>query len=119
MYADWVASARDQNLWDGNLRQQIYLGDEAFVERMQAKVDPKRKSSREIPSLQRSSPRTLAQWLESSPTREDALLQAHEQSGISMTCLALEMNLSPSWVSRLIQRAQQRLSDAEGAIRKT
>src|SRR5690349_13339442 len=33
-YARLVASVADANLWDSALRQQIYLGDEGFVERM-------------------------------------------------------------------------------------
>jgi putative transposase len=37
-----VAAAGDVRLWDEALRQQIYLGDEAFVERMQKLADPQR-----------------------------------------------------------------------------
>jgi REP element-mobilizing transposase RayT len=36
LYAELVATARDAPLWAGALRQQVYLGDQAFVERMQA-----------------------------------------------------------------------------------
>jgi len=37
-YVALVAAGRDVRLWDEALHQQIYLGDEAFVERMQAFV---------------------------------------------------------------------------------
>lgn len=35
-YADLVAAGKDVALWPDHLRQQMYLGDEAFVVRMQA-----------------------------------------------------------------------------------
>lgn len=38
-YAGLVAAAREVCLWDEALRQQIYLGDEASVERMQKMAD--------------------------------------------------------------------------------
>lgn len=119
MYVDLVESAHERSLWEENLRQQIYLGDEAFIERMQALAEPKRRASREIPSLQLSSPKTLTQWLNCSPTREEALLCAHEQSGISMADLARELGLSLSRVSRLVGRARLRINSQRGAIDKT
>jgi len=33
-YAELVEAARDLRLWDTGLRQQIYLGDEAFVQQI-------------------------------------------------------------------------------------
>ena len=34
LYAKWVASGREVRLWEESLRQRIYLGDEAFIERV-------------------------------------------------------------------------------------
>jgi ribosome-binding protein aMBF1 (putative translation factor) len=89
-------------LWDVALKQQIYLGDEAFVERMQARVEPKRTATKEVPRAQRQRPRTLEQWMKQSGSREEALYNAYAQSGISMTKLAATLGLSVSRVSRLI-----------------
>lgn len=55
-YARLVAAAGDVRLWDAALRQQIYLGDAAFVARMQALAEPRR------PAARRAT-RSLAQWL--------------------------------------------------------
>ena len=107
-YADLVAAAPDTRLWDKVLRQQIYLGDEAFVERMQALAEPQRTSSREVPTAQRRSPATLADWLDTCASRDEALLHAHVQSGISMTELARSLGLSVSRVSRLIAAVERR-----------
>jgi len=109
LYAEWVASAPDQRLWDDALRQQIYLGDDAFVEQMQALSEARRKRSIEVPSRQRSSPKTLTQWLAVSPTRDEALRRGHVESGLTMSDMARELNISVSRVSKLIRRAMARL----------
>jgi putative transposase len=106
-YADFVAAAPATTLWGQALRQQIFLGDEAFVERMQALADPQRAKAREIPQAQRQSSRTLDQWLAACDSREEALYQAYRESGIRMSAMARALGLSVSRVSRLITRAEQ------------
>ena len=96
-YAKLVASVPDVSLWDGALRQQIYLGDAGFVERMQALAEPRNSTDRDIPRAQRRKSRTLAQWLASCENREEALYSA----------IARELGLSVSRVSRLIARAER------------
>ncbi|TMQ76714.1 hypothetical protein ACCUM_4001 [Candidatus Accumulibacter phosphatis] len=108
-YVALVAAGRDVRLWDEALRQQIYFGDEAFVERMQALSVPQQEVSRDVPRPQRSQLLTLSQWLGSSESRAQELLCAHTQSGISMTAIAREMGLSVSYVSRLMGRAEAAL----------
>jgi REP-associated tyrosine transposase len=109
-YAEWVAAGRDVSLWNRALRQQIYLGDERFVERMQAlsaSLGPaSARFAREVPMAQRRRPLTLSQWLAAGPTREQALWLAHVQGGLTMTAMAQELGLSVSRVSRLIARAE-------------
>ena len=105
-YTALVAAGRDVRLWDDALRQQVYRGDEAFVERMQALAAPRQVAARDVPRVQRSKPLTLAQWLGASENRDDAFLLAHTNSGISMTAIADEMGLSVSYVSRLIERSE-------------
>ena len=109
-YAEWVSAGRDVPLWDRALRQQIYLGDERFVERMQALAAPpgpaSARSAREVPMAQRRRVMTLQQWLAEGPTREQALWRAHVQGGFTMSAMAQELGLSVSRVSRLIARAE-------------
>lgn len=105
-YARLVASVPDATLWDSALRQQIYLGDEGFVERMQALAEPRNSTDHDIPKVQRRKSHTLAQWLASCENREEALYRAHTAGAISMTAIARELGLSVSRVSRLIARAE-------------
>jgi len=108
LYADLVATARDAPLWRTALRQQVYLGDEAFVERVQARAVAERLDTPEVPRLQRARPqtRTLQEWLASCSTREEALYRAHRESGFTMTAMARELGLSVARVSQLVKRAE-------------
>lgn len=106
-YAQLVASVPDASLWDSALRQQIYLGDEAFVERMQALAEPRNSTDIDIPKIQRRKSRTLAQWLQSCENREQAFYNAHTHGAMTMSAIARELGLSTSRVSRLIARAEE------------
>ncbi|MBL8493119.1 MAG: hypothetical protein JNM37_02600 [Rhodocyclaceae bacterium] len=107
-----MAKAPQVSIWESALRQQIYLGDEPFVARMQALAEPRRAAARETPRAQRSRTATLQQWLAVCSTRDEALYRAHTESGLSMTALAGELGLSVSRVSRLIARVEQGLGEA-------
>ena len=106
-YVELVAAGRDVRLWDDALRQQIYLGDESFVERMQALAGDGPVGSPEVPRAQRRRTLTLQQCLDSDGPRERALRRAHVEGGMTMTALARELGLSVSRVSRLIARAEK------------
>lgn len=105
-YAEFVAQGKGIRLWEDALRQQIYLGDEQFVARMQTLNTKQFKSQREIPKAQRAKPMTLAQWLKRCDSRQEAMMRAYVESGISMTDIANTMGLSVSHVSRLIRKAE-------------
>jgi putative transposase len=119
-YARLVAEASPVRLWDEALRQQIYLGDEAFVERMQHQaglgvIGKPPASARNIPTAQRRPPRSLSQWLSPSevqgPSRSQALYNAHTQGGYTMSAIAAQLGLSVSRVSRLIARHERALKE--------
>ena len=101
-YRELVAAGRGVRLWDDALRQQIYIGDEAFVDRMHALARPQRVSSKEVPRAQRALPLTVAQWLSRCGTRDEAIARAHLESHLSMTFIGAELGLSVSRVSRII-----------------
>jgi REP element-mobilizing transposase RayT len=101
-YARWVTAGLVVRLWDDALRQQVFLGDDAFVQRMQALMSPAVATAPAIPRRQRRSPKGLADWLRELGDRDEALWQAHTQSGLSMTVLAGELGLSVSRVSQIL-----------------
>lgn len=101
------AGADEQTIWQTGLRQQVFLGDEAFVSRMQALAPAPKRSAVEIPKAQRSSPRNLQDCMKHWPNQPaQALRMAYRESGMTMTALAKEMGLSVSRVSRMIAAAE-------------
>ena len=103
-YLALVQAGRDVNLWDRGLQQQIFLGDDAFVERMQQVAEPNSPANPNIPKAQRAKPKTLTQWLKTCATREEALARTHRESHWTMTRMADALGLSVQHVSRLIAR---------------
>lgn len=107
-YAKLLAAEPELDIWI-HLRQQIFLGDEAFVRRMQGRGPQAGRSAR-MP--RRAAPRPWAQWLRESGSREQALYRAHTEGGLSMTALAGELGLSVSRISRLIAGHERALRGA-------
>ena len=114
-YAALVAAGRDVPLWDEGLRQQIYLGDEGFAARMLAMAGPARSDAAEVPRAQRrAAPRSLQQWLDECPSRDQAIWRAYRESGLRMTDIAAALGLSVSRISRLIAREESGAGVAKG-----
>ena len=110
-YAELVAKAQqnDASFWQEALRGQVFLGDEAFVEAMQAKSAPPNRIDKEIPKAQRFRLRTWHDCLAHGGDRNRSLHIAYRECGMTMTDLAQQAGLSVSHVSRLIA-AQESLA---------
>lgn len=99
-YARFVAAGKGVRLWDEALRGQIYLGSEAFAERMRRRVEGP--ESPEVPSAQRrGTPQPIAAYL-SSLGRNAGILAAYREGGHTQTAIAAQTGLSVSRISRLI-----------------
>ena len=107
-YAALVTDADEgeASLWQTGLRQQVFLGDEDFVARMQALASTEQRSAVDIPKAQRKSPSTLQDCLRRTAGRPEALRIAYRERGITMTAMAKELQLSVSRISRLIAAAE-------------
>ena len=111
-YAELVAKAEqnDASFWQEALRGQVFLGDEAFVEAMQAKSALQNRIDKEIPKAQRFRLRTWQDCLaHCGGDRNRSLHIAYRECGMTMTDLAQQAGLSVSHVSRLIA-AQESLA---------
>jgi putative transposase len=105
LYAKLVATPQDDDasLWHGALRGQLYLGDEAFVERMQAQAEPERVTCKGISKVPQLRPLTWQDCLKHCDgDRNLALHLAYREAGMTMAALAEKSGLSVSQVSRLI-----------------
>ena len=105
LYAAVVNQVRgdDAKFWRDALKSQVFLGDQSFVERMQAQAEPERVSQKAIPKVQRM---RLLTWqdclLQCEGDRARALHMAYREGGVTMTALAQQAGLSVTHVSRLI-----------------
>jgi REP element-mobilizing transposase RayT len=106
-YAELIGQPLDGPIWSGGLRQQIYLGDEGFVQRMQGQAEKRQLQAPAVPRAQRATWKTWSQWLAESPSREQALLKAYRMGGMTMTELAAQAGLSITHVSRLIKSTEK------------
>jgi putative transposase len=113
-YAALVANADLPSPWDDGLRQQLFLGDDAFVARSLAQASPAATRSREVPKAQRKLPATWASYLQRHGERDAALRAAVREGGMTMTELARETGLSVSRVSRVVAEQDRSTRAAAG-----
>lgn len=99
-YAQFVLAGRGMRLWEEALTGQIYLGDERFVRRMQARAGSL--DDREIPKAQRRPKARALQWYLTQYDRNTAIAIAYLEGGHTQSAIATATGLSVSRVSRLI-----------------
>ena len=106
-YAAHVAAGKDVKLWDDALAQQIYLGSQDFVERMQALVDPARAAAKDIPTRQRRAmAKPIQYYLDRARERDAGIYTAATEGHHSLTAIAKVVALSITRVSRIVRRIE-------------
>lgn len=102
-YRVFVTQGRNQpKPWE-ELKNQIYLGDEQFIEEMQSKILPDKDLS-EIPSLQKQQlVKPLAYYKNKYNDRDTSIYNSYEGGGYSMKDIGNYYNLHYSRVSRIIK----------------
>ena len=104
-YQAFVAAGKGQPSPWQQLKNQIYLGDEQFVKRMQRHVDTDASLS-EVPALhKRPVPKPLADYARKHPLRDQAIIAAYRSGGYSQKQIADYFELHYSWVSKLIKKS--------------
>jgi len=102
-YVQFVSEGKGRASPWGELRKQIYLGDEAFVEEMQARVEPDVDLS-EIPSNQkRKLAKPVGDYLDQAESRNEGIYRAYQSGGYSMKAIADAIGLHYSSVSKVIK----------------
>jgi REP element-mobilizing transposase RayT len=100
-YVQFVAEGKGVKLWEEALSGQIYLGGEAFVQRMMGHVASR--DVREVPVAQRRPVIQALEWYFDQYGRDDAIARAYLEGGYTQTAIAKSTGLSVSRVSRLIK----------------
>jgi len=91
-------------VWE-HLRNQIFLGDEAFVKRLQSQVKAESNDLKEIPKAQRRSPaQPLSHYVETFPNAKEGMKKAYETGDYTMQQIADAFNVHYSTVSRTVNK---------------
>ena len=109
-YAELVDDAGQESIWQTGLQRQVFLGDDAFVDRSLKRAASTSLRATAVPRAQRSRPMPLGHWLKVCDTREVAFYRAHVDSGMTMTAIGAEVGLTLGRVSQLIQRVEAGLT---------
>lgn len=110
-YAWMLDDVSDANLWPSGLRQQVFHGDEAFVDRTPDRLQSARGRTAKTDGAPKGQTRrtaSLDRLLAEAHDRDKALLQAYRDAGFTMNQIARHLGLSVSRVSRLIARKEAR-----------
>lgn len=108
-----VAADQGAAIWQ-QLRQQIYLGDDAFIEQMQRHMQPPR-DRRTIPQQQWRPPvPPLATIAANHPQRNAAMVAAYASGGYSYREIADHFGVHLSTVGRIVRSAL--LAAADGSV---
>lgn len=104
-YRRFVSKGRNQPSPWRVLKQQVYLGDDTFVEEMQAKMKADT-SLDEIPSTQRRPPPlSLERYQHAHLNRDDAIVAAYDSGGYTMKAIGEHFGLHYSMVSLIVRAA--------------
>ena len=103
-YRRFVTQGVDMESPWSELRNQIYLGDDAFVEAMQSRI-AEDADLKEIPAQQtQRMALPLEAYLEAASNRNEAIWQAYRDGGRSMAQIADHFGLHYSSISKIIKR---------------
>ncbi len=107
-YRAFVAEGVQRNLWS-DLRQQIYLGDDSFVAKVQQNIRAQG-DILNIPHVQRRNPAlTLSELAAQFPDRNDVIVAAYSTGAYSYQEIARFFNIHPATIGRVVrQHMQQR-----------
>lgn len=102
-YKAFVQEGKNQpSPWE-DLKNQIYLGSDEFVEEMQCKIDPDQ-SLKDIPKPQKAGPKkTLKYFREKYKNRNTAMAEAYRSGHYTLAQIGDEFGVSYATVSRAVK----------------
>ncbi len=106
-YKELVEDGIGQSLWS-ELRHQIYLGNERFVEHMQARLDDEEASDVNIPRAQRCGPAPTLKLIETRyKNRNRAVVAAHDTGEYSYQQIGQYFGMHFTTVGRIVRAARK------------
>ena len=105
-YCEFVFSGEGISIWE-NLRHQVFLGNDEFVEKYQSLQDELNGDLKEIPLKQRRKPAlTLLQYQQQSSSRDEAIFLSYQSGAYTLKDIGEHFKLHYSRVSRIIAKGK-------------
>jgi REP element-mobilizing transposase RayT len=102
-YREFVAAGKGQTSPLKELRNQVYLGDDTFIETLQAMVGEDVDLS-EIPSVQkRKLAKPISKYIETAASRDEGIYLAYRSGCYTMKAISDDLGLHYSTVSKIIK----------------
>jgi len=112
-YRDFVQEGKGQPSPWQQLKNQIYLGDDDFVNDMQCKLDPEQ-SLKDIPKKQKQAPvKPLTYFAERYKTRDESMAQAYGSGHYTLAQVGEHFGVSYATVSRAVKQAEKGMGDVK------
>jgi putative transposase len=105
-YREFVVDGGGRRIWDG-LRQQIYLGGEGFVEKVQAQIQVKGDLLSIPQAHRRPPPPSLKQIEAQNKERNPAIVAAYATGAYSYREIAEHFGVHLATVGRIVRKAMQ------------
>jgi putative transposase len=113
VFGDFVQAGNGQPSPWQQLKNQIFLGDDGFVNDMQCKLKPEQ-SLKDIPSKQKRAPvKPLSHFAEQYKTRDESLSQAYRSGHYTLAQVGEHFGVSYATVSRAVKREEGRERDVK------
>ena len=105
-YREFVLDGKNQpSIWE-SLKNQVYLGDDAFIEKLKIK-QPKDADLSEIPASQRRAPaKPLRYYEKMHKYRDDAIRAAYNSGGYTLKAIGDYFGLHYSTISRIVSHVK-------------
>ena len=112
-YLEFVQEGKGQPSPWKQLKNQIYLGDDDFVNDMQSKLDPEQ-SLKDIPKKQKMAPvKPLAYFAERYKTRDESMAQAYWSGHYTLAQVGEHFGVSYATVSRAVKQAEKGIENVK------
>jgi len=107
-YMRFVADGVLQSSPWSMLKNQIYLGSDRFVEKVQSDLPSRQQKLSEIPKAQkRSMPKSIEEYLTMTSSRDEAIVAAYKSGGYILQDIGSHFGMHYSTISRIIHRSMQ------------
>jgi len=107
-YMRFVADGVLQSSPWSMLKNQIYLGSDRFVEKVQSDLPSRQQKLSEIPKAQkRSMPKSIEEYLTMTSSRDEAIVAAYKSGGYTLQDIGSHFGKHYSTISRIIHRSMQ------------